>query len=69
MGALTKLERDDLEELFLSIHSSNNRYKKLHTLGSKKFQKLIKQARYELNRAKLSHSMYNILQKKKILSK
>ncbi|MDQ1337648.1 MAG: hypothetical protein QG617_615, partial [Campylobacterota bacterium] len=34
MSALTKQERDGLEEVFLSIHTHDGRYKKMRELSS-----------------------------------
>jgi len=76
MGALTKKERDGLEDVFLSIQSVN-RYERLKDLSNliiskpKKihFQKLVKQAKYGLKETKISHFLLKFAKKKKNLSK
>jgi len=77
MGALTKREREGLEDIFLSIHSNNHKYKKLKEISSliisynpaKNLLKLFKQARYGLKETKIGKVMFNIRKKKKNLSK
>jgi hypothetical protein len=77
MGVLTKNERDGLEDVFLSIHSSTNKYKKLKDLSTlimahetaQNFKKLLKQAKYGLKETKLSQFLLKYSKKKKNLSK
>ena len=77
MGTLTKSERDGLDEVFLSIHTSQDRFKKIKEIssliisGSNKLsmKELIKQAKYGLKETKLEHFMTFLAQKKKNLSK
>ena len=77
MGTLTKNERDGLEEVFLSINSHTNRYKKIKEISSLimthetnfNFTKLLKQAKYGLKESKLSNLLLNLTKKKKNLSK
>ena len=77
MSALTKSERDGLDDVFLSIHSSNNSYnifKELLTFiisKKKKFsiQKLLKQANYGIKQRSFSHFLSFNTKKKKNLSK
>ena len=38
MGVLTKNGRDGLEDVFLSIHTSTNKYKKIKDLSAKIYQ-------------------------------
>jgi hypothetical protein len=76
MGALTKKERDGLEDVFLSIQSTK-RYEKIKNLSTLliakqvriNFSKLLKQAKYGLKETKLSHFLLNFGKKKKNLSK
>jgi len=76
MGALTKKERDGLEDVFLSIQS-RNRYEKIKNLSTLviskpihiNFKKLLKQANYGLKETKLSHFLLKFAKKKKNLSK
>jgi hypothetical protein len=77
MSALTKDERDGLEEVFLSIQSHRDKYRKIkdvssliisHT-SSTDYAKLLKQAKYRLNETKLSHFLLSLTKKKKNLSK
>jgi hypothetical protein len=77
MSALTKNERDGLEDVFLSIHSHNSRYEKLKEISSLimkhesgiNISKLLKQAKYGLKETKLSQFLLNFSKKKKNLSK
>ncbi len=77
MGALTKNERDGLEDVFLSIHSSAEKYKKIKDLSalvmshgsSLNFKKLLKQAKYGLKETKMSQFLLKLSKKKKNLSK
>jgi hypothetical protein len=76
MGALTKKERDGLEDVFLSIHSQKKyeRLKEISTLIISKpstlnFKKLVKQAKHGLKETKLSHFLLKFAKKKKNLSK
>jgi len=76
MGALTKNERDGLDDVFLSIHSVS-KYEKLKDLSALiiskpkrlHFKKLVKQAKYELKETKISHFLFKFAKKKKNLSK
>jgi len=76
MGALTKKERDALDDVFLSIQSTN-RYEKIKNLSaliiskpiSINFKKLVKQAKYGLKETKISHFLLKFSKKKKNLSK
>lgn len=76
MGTLTKQEREALEDVFLSIHSTD-KFKKLRILSTLiiptprtvNFRKLLKQPKYGLNETKLSHFLLNLTKKKKNLSK
>ena len=77
MSALTKKERDGLEDVFLSIHSNNEKYQKIKEISSLimsndtaiNFTKLLKQAKYGLKETKISHFLAYISKKKKNLSK
>ena len=77
MSALTKSERDGLEDVFLSIHSNHDKFKRIKELsalviykGSEfSMSKLLKQAKYGLKETNLSHFMPFISKKKKYLSK
>jgi hypothetical protein len=77
MGALTKKERDGLENAFLSIDYNNNRYEKIKEISylimnysmTVDFKKLLKQAKYGLKEVKLSRFIHNLSKKKKNLSK
>jgi hypothetical protein len=77
MSALTKKERDGLDEVFLSIHTQRDKYKKFKELSTLilshktcfNLTKLIKQAIYGLKRQKISHFGENLAKKKKNLSK
>ena len=68
MGALTKQERDSLEEIFLSLGKTNE-----HLLVSKNISlstiKLIKVAKIGLKEIKISKFIEFLLKKKKNLSK
>jgi len=77
MGTLTKKEREGLEDVFLSIHATTNKYDKLKnfisfTLSKYSeidFKKLLKVAKYGLKETKLSQNPLNLSKKKKNLSK
>jgi len=77
MGVLTKNERDGLEDVFLSIHSSTDKYSKIKYLSTLimkhettlNFTKLLKQAKYGLKETKLSQFLLKYSKKKKNLSK
>ena len=77
MSALTKNERDGLEDVFLSIHSNNEKYQKIKEISSLimsndttiNFTKLLKQAKFGLKETKISHFLAYISKKKKNLSK
>jgi hypothetical protein len=77
MSALTQNERDGLEDVFLSIRTSSDKYQKtkdiLTLLISHKstfnLKKLLKQAREGLKETKLSYFLFKFSKKKKNLSK
>lgn len=77
MSALTKKERDGLDEVFMSIHSNNNKYQKLKDISSLIMTKqhdfsvktLLEQAKHGLKETNLSHFLAYIAKKKKFLSK
>jgi len=77
MSTLTKNERDGLEDVFMSIHSNTNRYKKIKDLSY--FVKnsdvsfilaiLLKHAKIGLKKSKSSNLFTFLSKKKKYLSK
>ncbi|MDF1876517.1 hypothetical protein JHD47_01635 [Sulfurimonas sp. SAG-AH-194-L11] len=77
MSTLTTNERDGLDEVFLSIHSHTDKYKRIKEIStlliSHKPQfnmlKLIKVAKYGLKGSKISQVLLNMTKKKKNLSK
>jgi len=77
MSALTKNERDGLEDVFLSIHSHTNKYNKLKELSSLIMIKnkpinpltLLKRAKNGLKETKLLIFLVKLSKKKKSLSK
>lgn len=77
MSILSKQERDGLEDVFLSIHSGSNKYKKIKDLSSliiaseisSVLSKLLKRAKLGLKKRKTSHILTFIDKKKKSLSK
>ncbi|MDF1878522.1 hypothetical protein JHD46_02580 [Sulfurimonas sp. SAG-AH-194-C20] len=77
MSALTTNERDGLDEVFLSIHSHTDKYKKIKEISilimshtpKLNIKKLIKVAKYGLNETKKSRFILNFTKKKKNLSK
>ena len=77
MSALTKNERDGLEDVFLSIHSHTDKYKKLKELLPVIMIKnnyinpktLLKRARSGLKETKLLIFLLKLSKKKKYLSK
>ena len=77
MSALTKSERDGLEDVFLSIQSNQDKYQKIKEIsslviskgGEFSMSKLLKQAKYGLKETNLSHFIAVIAKKKKNLSK
>jgi len=77
MSALTKKERDGLEDVFLSIHSHSDKYQKIKEISSLimnhdttvNFSNLLKLAKYGLKETKISHYLVNLSKKKKNLSK
>jgi hypothetical protein len=76
MGALTKKERDGLEDVFLSIHSTDKyeKFKDLSTFITSNYtaqnlKKLLKHARYGLKETKISQFLLKFTKKKKNLSK
>ena len=77
MSALTKNERDGLDEVFLSIHTNDDKYQKMKNLASillssdnkLYIQKLLNQAKYGLKETKFSQYLLKLSKKKKNLSK
>ncbi len=77
MSALSKSERDGLDDVFLSIHSNGDKYQKIKEISaliiSKKnkfsMQKLLKQAKYGLKETNFTNLMIYFDKKKKNLSK
>ena len=77
MGVLTKKEKDGLEDVFLSIHTSTNKYKKIKNLSAiftgiktaLNFKKHLKHADYGLKETKFSQYLLKLTKKKKNLSK
>jgi len=77
MSTLTTNERDGLEDVFLSIHSHNEKYQKLKHLSSLlllsksefKVSKLLTQAKDGLKETKFSLFLTKLGKKKKNLSK
>ncbi len=77
MSTLTKRERDGLEDVFLSIHSNADKYKKLKHYSSIMMQRgkeisrgtLFKRAKFGLRSSKLSLFLIKLGKKKKNLSK
>jgi hypothetical protein len=77
MSALTKNERDGLDEVFLSIHSETSKYQKIKEISSLimthettiDFVNLLKRAKYGLKETNFSHYFANFAKKKKNLSK
>jgi len=77
MSALTKKEREGLEDVFLSIHSHSDKYQKIKNISSLilsknhaiNFSNLLKQAKIGLKKTKLSHFLVYLSKKKKNLSK
>ena len=77
MGALTKNERDALEDVFLSIHSHTDKYRKLKEISKLimiknrklNLKKLVKRAKYGLKETKFINLLKKIIKKKKNLSK
>jgi len=77
MSALSKNERDGLEDVFLSIQSHQNRYKRIEEISalimirnrSLNPLKLLKRAKNGLKTAKILHFIAKLSKKKKSLSK
>lgn len=77
MSALTKEEREGLEDVYLSIHSHKKKYSKLKEISSiimsppsvLNFSKLLKQAKSGLKEIKISQYILSLGKKKKKLSK
>ena len=77
MSALTKNERDGLDDVFLSIHTHEDKYEKMKALAllllshetKINVKNLLKQAKHGLKETKFSQFLYNISKKKKNLSK
>ena len=77
MSALTKNERESLEDVFLSIHIHTNRYDKIKEISAlimirnKSINpiRLFKRAKKGLKQTKLLHFIVKLSKKKKNLSK
>ncbi|MEA2072466.1 MAG: hypothetical protein U9O86_02685 [Campylobacterota bacterium] len=77
MSTLTKNERDGLEDVFMSIHTQSDKYKKLKEISSLILSKqsllsttkLLKQAGQGLKETNFSQLLLNFYKKKKNLSK
>lgn len=77
MGALTKKERDGLDEIFLSMKNHTNRYERFKQLSLLlmphnspiNIKKLYKQAKYGLKETRISVFLSELIKKKKKLSK
>jgi hypothetical protein len=77
MSTLTKSERDGLEDVFLSIQSNHDKYKKIKEISSLiiykgdgfSLKKLLKRAKYGLKETNFSHFLALVSKKKKNLSK
>ncbi|MFA6197367.1 MAG: hypothetical protein WC656_12085 [Sulfurimonas sp.] len=77
MGALTKQERDGLDEVFLSIHSHSDKYHNIKNIpyfimskGSAfSVSSFFKHAKHGLKATNISHFMAFLTKKKKCLSK
>ena len=77
MGALTKNERDGLEDVFLSIQTHQDKYQKIKDIATlllshkskEQLKKLIKVAKYGLHEGKFSQFFTKMDKKKKNLSK
>ena len=76
MSALTKKERDGLEDVFLSIHSTSNSYLNIKDFYSPiiknkislSLSNLLKRAKFGLKKGKSSHFTSFLGKKKKHLS-
>jgi len=77
MSALTQNERDGLEDVFLSIHTPSDKYRKIKDISTLlmshqsnfNLTKLLKQAKEGLKETKIPHFILKFTQKKKNLSK
>jgi len=77
MNVLTTNEREGLEDVFLSIHTDNNKYNKIKNISALilnnklnfSAHSLFKRAKFGLNELKLSYFLSNLGKKKKYLSK
>ena len=77
MSALTKNERDGLDDVFRSIQTHRDKYQRIKEISSLimshstalNFEKLLKQAKSGLKETKLSHFSLIFSKKKKNLSK
>ncbi len=77
MSTLTKNERDGLDDVFLSIQTHQDKYRKIKELSALLFSKksklditkLLKQAKQGLKETNISHFLLQISKKKKNLSK
>ena len=77
MSVLTNKERDGLEDVFLSIHTNSEKYKKIKNLSSLLFAinfdfsapKLLKQVKLGIKESKLSNLLTKYTKKKRNLRK
>ncbi len=77
MSALTKNERDGLDEVFRSIHTNTNKYRKIREIlafmmtveSGMIILKFLKVAKYGLKETKFSQFLLKFTKKKKNLSK
>ncbi|MDQ7044856.1 MAG: hypothetical protein Q9M32_02960 [Sulfurimonas sp.] len=66
MSALSKAERDGLDDVFLSIHTNHDKFLKFKDFS---FIDMIKLAKYGTKETRLTHFMKLFSKKKKNLSK
>jgi hypothetical protein len=77
MSSLTQNERDGLEDVFFSIHTPSDKYRKIKYLSTLLMTprtcfdllKLLKQAKEGLKETKIIHFIFKFTKKKKNLSK
>jgi len=77
MSALTKNERDGLDEVFMSIHGKVDKYEKIKEISTlifsketkSKFEHLFKQANIGIKDSKFTQYLLDFSKKKKNLSK
>jgi hypothetical protein len=77
MSVLTKNERDGLEDVYLSIHTNQDKLKKIKDISSLiilkgnelSIEKLLKQVKYGIKETKFSQFLVYLGKKKKNLSK